>query len=109
MAKSLTGKIAEAARSMIPSRYIDAKVRRDPKTGALKLAIDPRKLKRPRKENFAAGFYDEYGGFHPIRASFDYVASRVGEKKRYAKGGGAEKRAQAARRAGLKAAKKRKR
>jgi hypothetical protein len=30
--------------------------------------------------NVAAGFYDEDGYFHPIRASYDYDASRVGER-----------------------------
>lgn len=32
--------------------------------------------------NIAAGFYDEEGIFHPIRASFDYSARRAGEKAR---------------------------
>ena len=30
--------------------------------------------------NVAAGFYDEDGYFHPIRASYDYDPSRVGER-----------------------------
>lgn len=34
------------------------------------------------RQNVAAGFYDEDGGFHPIRASFDYSAKRAGEKKK---------------------------
>ena len=33
----------------------------------------------PRK-NIAAGFYDEEGQFHPIRASFDYSGARAGDK-----------------------------
>lgn len=35
-----------------------------------------------RRPNVAAGFYDEEGVFHPIRASFDYRARRAGEKTR---------------------------
>lgn len=31
--------------------------------------------------NVAAGFYDDEGVFHPIRASYDYSAKRAGEKK----------------------------
>lgn len=34
--------------------------------------------------NIAAGFYDEDGVFHPIRASYDYSPSRAGEKRRRA-------------------------
>ena len=33
----------------------------------------------PRRGNVAAGFVDEDGQFHPIRASFDYNAKRAGE------------------------------
>ena len=40
--------------------------------------IPKRKKKNPRK-NVAAGFRDEEGVFHPIRASYDYEKSRVGE------------------------------
>lgn len=32
------------------------------------------------KRNVAAGFYDEDGIFHPMRASYDYDPKRVGEK-----------------------------
>ena len=32
-----------------------------------------------RMKNVAAGFMDEDGIFHPIRASFDYSPSRAGE------------------------------
>ena len=32
------------------------------------------------KKNVAAGFWDD-SGFHPIRASYDYDKSRVGEKR----------------------------
>ena len=42
--------------------------------------------KRRKKRNVAAGFFDEDGYFHPIRASYDYSPGRVGEK-------GAKKRA----------------
>lgn len=37
---------------------------------------------RPRGRNVAAGFYDEEGIFHPIRASHDYSQRRAGETKR---------------------------
>jgi hypothetical protein len=33
-----------------------------------------------RMKNVAAGFYDEDGIFHPIRASYDYSRKRVGER-----------------------------
>lgn len=35
-----------------------------------------------RARNVAAGFVDEDGIFHPLRASFDYSASRAGEGRR---------------------------
>ncbi len=35
-----------------------------------------------RRQNIAAGFHDEDGVFHPIRASHDYDPARVGEKRR---------------------------
>lgn len=38
-----------------------------------------------RLRNIAAGFYDEDGTFHPIRASYDYSPRRVGEKRRASK------------------------
>jgi hypothetical protein len=37
---------------------------------------------RRRRKNVAAGFYDEEGIFHPIRASYDYAGGRVGERKK---------------------------
>lgn len=37
---------AKKVASLIPSKYIPAKVRRDPKTGKIKLAIQPSKLKK---------------------------------------------------------------
>jgi hypothetical protein len=37
---------------------------------------------RRRMKNVAQGFYDNYGVFHPIRASKDYDESRVGGKRR---------------------------
>ena len=71
--------LASRVKSLIPSKYIPAKIRRDPKTGKIKVQISPRNLKRnPR--NVAAGFYDEEGIFHPIRASHDYKPRRAGEK-----------------------------
>lgn len=33
-------------------------------------------------KNIAAGFYDEDGIFHPIRASYDYSPGRAGEARR---------------------------
>jgi hypothetical protein len=38
-----------------------------------------RRVSNPRRRNIAAGFYDEDGYFHPIRASYDYSAKRAGE------------------------------
>lgn len=38
------------------------------------------RLENPRRRNIAAGFVDEDGIFHPIRASFNYAPGRVGEK-----------------------------
>jgi len=35
---------------------------------------------KPRRRNVAAGFYDDEGIFHPIRASYDYKRSAAGEK-----------------------------
>jgi len=44
------------------------------------------------RKNIAAGFYDEDGEFHPIRASYDYSPARAGEKpKRRAKKRGGKK------------------
>jgi hypothetical protein len=104
--KATLKRAVKAATSLIPSNYIPAKIRRDPKTGEIKALVDPSKLKFPKRKNVAAGFYDEFGQFHPLRQSFDYVPSRVGETKRYVKGGAADKEAKAARRSGLKAARK---
>lgn len=38
-----------------------------------------KKAKPPRRRNVAAGFYDEDGIFHPIRASYDYNRARTHE------------------------------
>lgn len=38
-----------------------------------------------KRKNIAAGFHDEEGQFHPIRASFDYDPSRGGDKARKGK------------------------
>jgi len=46
---------------------------------ALKKAL---KQNRHRRRNVAAGYMDEEGIFHPIRASFDYSKKRAGEAKR---------------------------
>ena len=57
------------------------------------MARRPAKLKSwshvSRRRNVAAGYLDEEGIFHPLRASYDYSASRAGEggrKKGRAKG-----------------------
>jgi hypothetical protein len=49
-------------------------------------------LKVPVSRNIMAGFYDEEGIFHPIRASADYDPSRVGEGPRKKSAGGRRKR-----------------
>jgi len=52
-------------------------------SGSKKNAIaKARKFFRTRMRNVAAGFYDEDGVFHPIRASYDYSARRAGEGSR---------------------------
>ena len=38
-----------------------------------------------KRKNIAAGFHDEEGIFHPIRASFDYDPSRGGDRPRKGK------------------------
>ena len=45
-----------------------------------------------RRRNIAAGFYDEEGIFHPIRASYDYSPGRVGERARKKKKAKTKKR-----------------
>lgn len=40
------------------------------------------RLENPRRRNIAAGFVDEDGVFHPIRASYNYSPGRVGEKSK---------------------------
>ena len=37
-----------------------------------------------KRRNIAAGFYDEDGYFHPIRASYDYSPGHGGDKARKA-------------------------
>lgn len=39
-------------------------------------------FRRTHLKNIMAGFYDEDGIFHPIRASKDYSPSRAGEGRR---------------------------
>jgi hypothetical protein len=52
------------------------------KSGKVQAAVpNPRR----RSKNVAAGFYDDEGIFHPIRASYDYKGSRAGESKRKGK------------------------
>ena len=71
-------------KSLIPSRWTPAKVMRT-KRGEVKVMLSqPRSVgtTRRRARNIAAGFYDEEGVFHPIRASRDYSPGRVGEKKK---------------------------
>ena len=49
--------------------------------GSTSLMTEPQHNRgRRRRRNVAAGFYDEEGIFHPIRASFDYSRSRAGER-----------------------------
>ena len=43
--------------------------------------VGGRFVRNPRR-NIAAGFHDEEGQFHPIRASFDYDPGRAGESRR---------------------------
>lgn len=43
-------------------------------------ASNRRRTHRRRRRNIAAGFYDEEGYFHPIRASYDYSRKRAGER-----------------------------
>lgn len=45
----------------------------------------PRLLPSWAKTNVAAGFYDEDGYFHPIRASYDYSPKRAGEGRKKGK------------------------
>ena len=57
-------------------------------SGKVQVMVPPSSLKTnplKRKRNVAAGFYDEDGQFHPIRASYDYSGSRAGDKPKKAK------------------------
>lgn len=59
----------------------------------------PMRVNRKRhKRNVAAGFYDEDGYFHPIRASYDYSRSRAGESGRRRKNSAPRRRRRRARR-----------
>lgn len=40
-----------------------------------------RPKRKAARKNIAAGFYDEDGYFHPIRASYDYSPKRAGDPK----------------------------
>lgn len=52
------------------------------KNGTVSAVVPQSSLKKNpvKRRNIAAGFYDEDGYFHPIRASHDYSGSRVGDK-----------------------------
>ena len=58
-----------------------------PQSSLKKTAKNPK-----RKKNVAAGFFDEDGYFHPIRASYDYKPGRVGEKSKAKKKKATKKR-----------------
>ncbi len=47
--------------------------------GSRKNAISKARKFFRQFKNVAAGFYDDLGVFHPIRASYDYDAKRAGE------------------------------
>lgn len=49
-------------------------------------------------KNITAGFYDEEGEFHPIRASRDYDPGRVGEGRKKRSRSGKKKRSRPAQR-----------
>jgi hypothetical protein len=49
-------------------------------------------LKVPVSKNIKAGFYDQEGIFHPIRASSDYDQARAGEGPRKKRAGRGRKR-----------------
>jgi len=51
-------------------------------TGIARAKKAVRSAVNPRRKNIAAGYYDEDGYFHPIRASFDYSPSRAGEGRK---------------------------
>lgn len=44
--KATLKRAVKAATSLIPSKYIPAQIRRDPKTGKIKVRVQPSKLKR---------------------------------------------------------------
>ncbi|HLJ17978.1 MAG TPA: hypothetical protein VKV15_26005 [Bryobacteraceae bacterium] len=48
-------------------------------TGKKKNAIQKARKFFRQFKNVAAGFYDDLGVFHPIRASYDYSAKRAHE------------------------------
>jgi hypothetical protein len=53
--------------------------------GSVSVMTEEHRQNRGRRRNVTAGFYDEEGMFHPIRASYDYSRSRAGERaKRHA-------------------------
>lgn len=49
---------------------------------ALRRSRAARRVNPRRRRNIAAGFHDEDGYFHPIRASHDYSPQRAGEKRK---------------------------
>ena len=51
------------------------------RNGTVSVMVPGSSLKRnPKRKNVAAGFVDEDGVFHPIRASYDYKPTRAGDK-----------------------------
>jgi hypothetical protein len=50
--------------------------------GGKVVAVRKARSNPARSRNVAAGFYDEDGYFHPIRASFDYDRRRGGDAKK---------------------------
>ncbi|MBF6570482.1 MAG: hypothetical protein IVW54_16570 [Candidatus Binataceae bacterium] len=69
--------------------------------------VGGRFVRNPRR-NIAAGFHDEEGQFHPIRASFDYDPGRAGESRRPRKKKAAAKKKAAPKKKRVKAGAKRK-
>ena len=64
-------------------KWVKATAVKVSKSGKIQLKVPASALKknpRAKRKNIAAGFYDEDGYFHPIRASFDYSGSRAGDK-----------------------------
>lgn len=65
-------------------KWIRAKAVKFNRSGTVQVKALSNPTKRRKRRNVAAGFYDEDGYFHPIRASYDYSRSRAGEGTRKA-------------------------